>query len=160
MKNTNTKISLEELRENLASATAEVAKINNQLKATRKTRRAYEKLEAALKEQRKAARKVERALQRVIDAQEEQELAQAPCAIVAEDKKVVRDDEPLFEILEVTPEEEASSEDFIREGYLMVHDDFINDARRVTASDCLGLRSRDKYPPKRIKMPQIAKGRE
>lgn len=160
MKNANTNISLEELRENLASATAEVAKVNDQLKAARKTRRAYEKLEAALKEQRKAARKVERALQRVIDAQEEQELIQAPCAIVVEDKKAICAEEPLFEMLEFTPEEEASSEDLIKEGYLMMLDDFMNDARRVTASDCLGLRPRDKYPPKRIKMPEMAKRRK
>lgn len=121
MKKINTNVSLEELRENLASAVAEVTKINEQLKAARKTRRAYEKLEAALKEQRKATRKVERAIQRIIDAKEAEE------AMLNTQEEIITTNAPtsIDPENDLTPEEEQGIEDLLVDAAEMFPEDEI-----------------------------------
>lgn len=128
-------LSTEELQAQLNTANAELAHINEQVKATRKTRRAYEKLEAALKEQRKAQRKVAKALERVIDAQEtEEKISTEPVEVYASNI-VVTDDIPVGQEAEIpftnlidfeddlTPEEEAAVIAVINESKWVMEDE-------------------------------------
>ena len=128
-------MSIEELQAQLNTANAELAHINEQLKATRKTRKAYEKLEAALKEQRKAQRKVVKALERVIDAQETEERISTEPVETYTSNVVVTDNIPVeteakipfgnfidFED-DLTPEEEAAVIAVINESKWVIDDE-------------------------------------